>query len=63
VSQTLRPLMAKEGEADLRVLTELIEAGQLSPVVDRTYLLSEAPEAVRYVNSGIARGKVVITMG
>lgn len=63
VGQTLRPLMAKEGEADLRVLTELIETGKLTPVVDRTFPLSEAPEAIRYVNSGLARGKVVITMG
>jgi NADPH:quinone reductase-like Zn-dependent oxidoreductase len=63
VSQTLRTLMAKEGEADLRVLTELIETGKLTPVVDRTYPLSEAPEAIRYVSSGLARGKVVITMG
>ena len=62
VSQTLRPLMAKEGEADLRLLTELIETGKLTPVVDRTYPLSEAPEAIRYVSRGLARGKVVVTM-
>jgi NADPH:quinone reductase-like Zn-dependent oxidoreductase len=63
VSQTLRPLMAKEGSADLRLLTELIEAGKLTPVVDRTYSLSEAPEAIRYVSRGLARGKVVVRVG
>jgi NADPH:quinone reductase-like Zn-dependent oxidoreductase len=42
------------------VLTELIEAGNLTPVIDRTYPLREAPEAIRYLEEGHARGKVVI---
>ncbi|HEV8672396.1 MAG TPA: NAD(P)-dependent alcohol dehydrogenase [Candidatus Limnocylindria bacterium] len=46
---------------DLVYLKELIESGKLRPVIDRTYPLSEAREAVRYVGSGQARAKVVIT--
>jgi NADPH:quinone reductase-like Zn-dependent oxidoreductase len=43
-------------------LKELIEAGRVTPVVDRTYPLSEAPEAIRYLETKHARGKVIITM-
>jgi NADPH:quinone reductase-like Zn-dependent oxidoreductase len=43
-------------------LKELIEAGKLTPVIDRTYPLSEAPKAIRYLEAGHARGKVVITV-
>ena len=60
VRQKLRPLVSKERSEDLLVLKELIEAGNLTPVIDRTYPLSEAPEAVRYLEEGHARGKVVI---
>ena len=54
--------MAKANVEDLVVLKELIEAGKVCPAIDRTYPLSEAVEAVRYVGSGQARAKVVITM-
>ncbi len=54
--------VAKSTQDDLVVLKELIEAGKLCPAIDRTYPLSEAAEAVRYVGSGQARAKVVITM-
>ena len=54
--------VAKATQDDLVVLKELIEAGKLCPAVDRTYPLSEGAEAVRYVGSGQARAKVVITM-
>ncbi len=47
---------------DLEALTQLIEAGKLRPVVDRTYPLERTAEALRYVESGQARGKVVITI-
>jgi NADPH:quinone reductase-like Zn-dependent oxidoreductase len=58
--QRLRPLVSKERRADLLVLKELIEAGKVTPVIDRTYPLREAPEAIRYLEQGHARGKVVI---
>ena len=54
--------VAKATQDDLVVLKELIEAGKVCPAIDRTYPLSEAPEAVRYLGSGQARAKVVITM-
>lgn len=62
VSQTLRPLTAKVRHEDLQVLRELIEAGKVTPVIDRTYPLAEAPEAIRYLHDGRARGKVVVTV-
>jgi NADPH:quinone reductase-like Zn-dependent oxidoreductase len=54
--------VAKSTQDDLVVLKEMIEDGKLCPAIDRTYPLSEAAEAVRYVGSGQARAKVVITM-
>jgi len=47
---------------DLTFLTELIESGKLTPVIDRTYQLREVPEAMRYLEEGHARGKIVITV-
>jgi NADPH:quinone reductase-like Zn-dependent oxidoreductase len=62
VSQRLGPFEAKPSAGDLQVLQELIEAGKVMPVIDRTYPLSEVPEAIRYLEEGHARGKVVITV-
>jgi NADPH:quinone reductase-like Zn-dependent oxidoreductase len=62
VGQRLRMLIAREHYEELQVLTELIEAGKITPVVDRTYTLSEAADAIRYLDEGRARGKVVITV-
>jgi NADPH:quinone reductase-like Zn-dependent oxidoreductase len=62
VRQRLRPFVSKERREDLVVLKELIEAGKVTPVIDRTYPLSEAPAAIRYLQEGHARGKVVITV-
>ena len=53
---------AKESKKDLVVLKKLFEAGKVTPVVDRTYPLSEVPEAIRYLEEGHARGEVVITI-
>jgi len=54
--------MATPKRGDLIQLKELIEAGKVTPVIDRTYPLSETPEAFRYLDKGHARGKVVITV-
>ncbi|MEZ0071713.1 NAD(P)-dependent alcohol dehydrogenase [Planotetraspora sp. GP83] len=62
VSQNLRGLFATQPREDLQLLTELIEAGKVTPVIDRTYSLKEAPDAVRHLRNGHARGKVVITV-
>jgi len=62
VGQTMRPLVSTESLNDLLALKELIEAGKVTPVIDRTYPLSQAPEAIRYVAEGHARGKVVINL-
>ena len=63
VSQKLGSFLAKVNKDDLQLLKELIEAGDVTPVIDRTYSLSETPEAIRYLEEGHARGKVVITVG
>jgi NADPH:quinone reductase-like Zn-dependent oxidoreductase len=63
VSQRLRMLSSKPRPDDLRTLRELIEAGKVSPAVDRTYPLGEVPEAVRYLVEGHGGGKVAITPG
>lgn len=52
----------QNNQEDLALLTELFEAGQVVPVIDRRYPLSEAPEAFRYLEAGHVRGKVVISM-
>ncbi len=62
VSQNLVALMAVERLEDLQTLSEMIEAGQVTPAVERTYPLIEAPEAVRYVGEGHSQGKVVVTI-
>jgi NADPH:quinone reductase-like Zn-dependent oxidoreductase len=61
-SQKMPFFLAKNSKEDLLVLTELIEAGKVRPVIDRTYPLSETAEAIRYVEAGHARAKVVITV-
>jgi NADPH:quinone reductase-like Zn-dependent oxidoreductase len=62
VSQKLGILGAKENAADLSVLRELLETGKLTPAIDQTFPLSDAPAAIRYVQEGHARGKVVIAV-
>jgi NADPH:quinone reductase-like Zn-dependent oxidoreductase len=62
VRQQGRPFVAIPNNEDLVVLKELVESGKVTPVIDRTYPLSETPEAFRYLNEGHARGKVVITV-
>ncbi|HKQ99018.1 MAG TPA: NAD(P)-dependent alcohol dehydrogenase [Pyrinomonadaceae bacterium] len=62
VSQKFMLFMAKLKLEDLTVIRDLMEAGKVTPIIDRRYKLSEAPEAVRYVEEGHARGKVLITL-
>ena len=62
VRQKLGMLASTENSKDLDVLRDLIETGQVTPSVDRTYPLREAADAIRYVKEGRARGKVVITV-
>jgi len=62
VSHRLRPFLVSLKFEDLVVLKELIEAGKVTPVIDRTYPLSEASQAIGHVGEGHARGKVVITV-
>jgi len=57
-----RPFVANPSNEDLVVMKELIEAGKVTPVIDKTYPLSETPEAFRYLDKEHARGKVVITV-
>jgi NADPH:quinone reductase-like Zn-dependent oxidoreductase len=61
-SQTVKFCMAKIATEDLVVLKDLLEAGKVTPVIDRRYELSQAPDALRYLGEGHARGKIVITM-
>jgi NADPH:quinone reductase-like Zn-dependent oxidoreductase len=55
-------VLMKPTQADLIVLKELCEAGKIKPVIDRRFALSEVPSAVRYIEEGHARGKVVVTI-
>ncbi len=49
-------------EGDLVVLRELLEAGKVTPVIDRRYPLNQVPDAIRYLAEGHARGKIVVTV-
>jgi NADPH:quinone reductase-like Zn-dependent oxidoreductase len=62
ISQRMGTFICKENHEDMLVLKEFIEAGKVRPVIDRTYPLSEVPKALRYLEEGHARGKVVITV-
>lgn len=63
VSQNLVMFLASSNKADLTILRDLLESGTIQPVIDRRYPLSEVPDAIRYLEEGHARGKVVITVG
>jgi NADPH:quinone reductase-like Zn-dependent oxidoreductase len=62
VSQRLRPVLGAVNTQDLQFLKGLIEAAKVTPVIDRTYPLSEVSDAIRYLIGGQARGKIVITV-
>jgi len=61
-TQKLLPFLAKNSKEDLLLLKDLIESGKVRPVIDRTYPLNETADAMRYLEEGHARGKVVITV-
>lgn len=60
--QRLSFFVASGNTGDLEVLADLLEAGTVTPVIDRTYSLGETAEAIRYLEAGHARGKVVISV-
>jgi NADPH:quinone reductase-like Zn-dependent oxidoreductase len=62
VSQEMGMFMANVNSADLNVLRSLLQAGTITPIIDRRYTLQEAAEAIRYLEQGRARGKVVVTV-
>jgi NADPH:quinone reductase-like Zn-dependent oxidoreductase len=59
VNQTMVFFLAQQNTADLAVLSELLQAGKVTPVIDRTYALNKTAEAIRYLEQGHAKGKVV----
>ena len=61
-SKKMSNMLARPDQKDLAFVKELLEAGKVVPVIDRCYSLSEVPEALRYLEEGHARGKVVITV-
>jgi len=63
VSQKLTSFLAKINTGDLNVLKDLIEAGEVTTVVDRSYPLNEVPDAMRYLEEWHAKGKIIITVG
>jgi NADPH:quinone reductase-like Zn-dependent oxidoreductase len=62
VSQRLVFFLARQNQDDLAVLRELVQTGKVTPVIDRIYPLSQAAEAIGYLEQGHARGKVVLTI-
>jgi len=62
VRQRLAMLASRERASDLERLTPLIEAGKVTPSIDRSYPLDQVPEAMRHLEAGHARGKVAITV-
>jgi NADPH:quinone reductase-like Zn-dependent oxidoreductase len=62
VKQKMGMMMADSNNTDLTLLAEMVESGKLKPIIDRTYKLADAPEAIRYLEEGHARGKVIITV-
>jgi NADPH:quinone reductase-like Zn-dependent oxidoreductase len=62
VSQKFISYIAQFNKKDMTILAALMQAGKVTPVIDRTYKLSDVPEALRYLEQGHARGKVVINL-
>jgi NADPH:quinone reductase-like Zn-dependent oxidoreductase len=62
INQKMGMMMADANQKDLTVLADMMETGKLKPVIDRTYKLDQVPDAIRYLEEGHARGKVIISV-
>ena len=62
VKQKMGMMMADSNQKDLALLADMVQSGKMKPVIDKTYQLADVPEAIRYLEEGHARGKVVITV-
>jgi NADPH:quinone reductase-like Zn-dependent oxidoreductase len=62
VNQQMGMMMADANGKDLTVLADMMQTGKLKPVIDRTYKLDQVPDAIRYLEEGHARGKVIIAV-
>jgi NADPH:quinone reductase-like Zn-dependent oxidoreductase len=62
VNQQMGMMMADANQKDLSVLADMMQAGTIKPVIDRTYKLDQLPDAIRYLEEGHARGKVIIAV-
>jgi NADPH:quinone reductase-like Zn-dependent oxidoreductase len=62
IGQTLRNLISVSRPEDLLTLKDLAEKGDITPAIDRTYPLAEAPAAIRHLRDGHPRGKLVVTI-
>jgi NADPH:quinone reductase-like Zn-dependent oxidoreductase len=62
IDQKMGMMMADANQNDLTALADMMQTGKLKPVIDRTYKLDQVPDAIRYVEQGHARGKVIITV-
>jgi len=62
ISQEMGMMMADANQKDLTVLADMMQSGKVKPVIDRTYKLSEVHQAIRYLEEGHARGKVIISV-
>jgi NADPH:quinone reductase-like Zn-dependent oxidoreductase len=62
VGQKLRPLSTVPNKQDLLVVKQLVDAGKLMPIIDRTFALKDVPDAFRYLKNGSGRGKIVIAV-
>jgi NADPH:quinone reductase-like Zn-dependent oxidoreductase len=62
-SKKMRFLAAKSNQGDLEFIVKLVEEGKIHPVIERSYSLDQAAEAMRYLGEGHAQGKVIIKVG
>jgi len=62
ISQKMGMMLAELNQKDLTILADMMQSGTVKPVIDRTYPLSQIADAIRYLEQGHARGKVIITV-